>query len=162
MRNYITILGLAIAASCGLEAQPALSFPVGSGLPDYIRTQDVRDICGGEKTSEIRHVSEKLKHLIYERDLVPGGNHTGRCDGPGGCEVDHRIALEVGGSNSESNLIVQPYFGACNAHDKDKLENRLHRLICERVVTPEYAQDILYNNWESGYIKFIDPEGCRD
>lgn len=59
-----------------------------------------------------------------------------------------------------SNLIVQPYFGKCNARQKDVLENKLHSLICKREIPVQEAQDILYNDWKSGYTRFIDEKGC--
>ena len=125
-----------------------------------IRTIDTNSICT-TKTDTIRHVSERTKKDIYKRDGVPFGNHTGLCKGKDGCEVDHRISLEVGGSNNESNLMIQPYFGKCNAHQKDSLENRLHRLMCDRKITVPDAQDYLYNHWEDGYKKFINSKGCN-
>lgn len=54
--------------------------------PEAIRTQDATKICGVH-TSTLRDVSTRTRAQIYRRDGVPGGNHTGKCSGPGGCEV---------------------------------------------------------------------------
>lgn len=124
-----------------------------------IRTQDISNICS-TKTDTVRNVSEKTKQAIYKRDGVPDGNYTGMCRGIHGCEVDHRISLELGGSNEEDNLMIQPYDGPCNAHDKDKLENRLHRLLCAGEIQINTAQQLLYNHWIDGYRKYIDSKGC--
>jgi 5-methylcytosine-specific restriction endonuclease McrA len=40
------------------------------------------------------------------------GNHTGYCDTNHGCEVDHLISIELGGSNDQHNLWPEPYQGA--------------------------------------------------
>ena len=132
-----------------------------SGIPaEAIRTTNVNDICS-TRTGAIRNVSESLKGKIYSRDGIPG-NHRGKCDGDGGCEVDHRVSLELGGSNDQSNLMIQPYFGPCNAHHKDHLENALHKLVCAGAIGPGAAQELIYNNWRNGYKQLVDPQGCGE
>lgn len=128
----------------------------------HIRTQDIKDICT-TKTSTIRNVSTKLKRQIYKRDGVPNGNYTGACaTSKEGCEVDHRVSLWNGGSNDKSNLMIQPYDRklSCNAHDKDDLERKLHYMICSKQIEVKDAQDILYNDWKSGYSEFVNIKGC--
>ena len=125
-----------------------------------IRTTNVDDICT-TLTGTIRNVSVQTKHRVYIRDGVPGGNHTGICSGVEGCEVDHRISLELGGSNDITNLMIQPYYGSCNAHQKDHLENRLHKLVCSKLITPQTAQSEIYNNWRAAYTEYINPLGCQ-
>jgi hypothetical protein len=45
-------------------------------------------------------------------------------------EVDHLIALEIGGSNTANNLWPEPYAGSMGAKAKDRLENKLHKMVC--------------------------------
>jgi 5-methylcytosine-specific restriction endonuclease McrA len=123
------------------------------------RTTDKADICS-TKTSAIRNVSAKTKALVYQRDGVPGGNYTGKCRGLHGCKVDHRMSLNNGGSNAMDNLIIQLVDGPCNAKHKDTLEQRLHTMICKKDFPVIEAQDILYNDWVSGYVKYVDSKGC--
>lgn len=125
-----------------------------------VRTSSVSDICS-TRTSTVRHVSQKTKAKVYKDAGIPGGNHTGICSGPRGCEVDHRIALGMGGSNSMDNLMIQPYDGPCSATHKDKLENRLHRMICAGEIQPAAAQELIYNHWIDGYRTYVDPGGCE-
>ena len=62
---------------------------------------------------------------------IPGGEHHGYCDVAQGCEVDHLISIELGGSNEKTNLWPQPYSGVqWNAHVKDRLENFYHEQVC--------------------------------
>lgn len=131
--------------------------PVAVDLPVY--TEQVSVICSTH-TATVRNVSERLKRDIYRRDGVPGGNHTGICSGREGCEVDHVVSLTTGGNNSPENLKIMPYEGKCNARQKDVLENYLHRRICAGVITPREAQEIQFYNWEEGYKKYIDNNGC--
>jgi hypothetical protein len=46
------------------------------------------------------------------------------------CEIDHLIPLELGGSNAPENLWPQRYDGERNAARKDRLERRLHAMVC--------------------------------
>ena len=126
----------------------------------HIRSTNLSDICTTH-TDVYRHVSESLKGRVYSRDNVSGGNHTGICRGAEGCEVDHRVSLELGGSNDISNLMIQPYDGQCNAHQKDALENRLHKLSCAKQIALADAQKQIYNDWESAYKLYVNPKGCN-
>jgi len=134
------------------------SFPVFAS--HHIRTTHLSDICSTH-TSIYRNVSETLKGKVYSRDGVTGGNHTGICSGAEGCEVDHRVSLELGGSNDISNLMIQPYDGPCNAHQKDELENRLHKLSCDKQISLLDAQKVIYNDWQSAYKHYVKPQGCN-
>lgn len=156
MRKPLILLILGIALFAGYEHAYAYH---------HIRTQDINDICH-TKTDAIRNVPESVKKSVYIRDGVPSGNHTGICKNPDfsvkddGCEVDHICSLELGCTNDISNLMIQPYFGKCNAHQKDHLENKLHQLICDGVISVETAQDEIYTDWKDAYAKYIDPSGC--
>jgi hypothetical protein len=67
------------------------------------------------------------------------------------CELDHLIPLELGGSNRASNLWPQRYDGEWNARDKDKLEGRLHRLVCGGGLDLETAQRAIASDWIAAY-----------
>jgi hypothetical protein len=45
--------------------------------------------------------------------------------------------------------------GKWNAHVKDKLENKLHRLICDGSVTPQEAQSAIATDWITAYHKYL-------
>jgi len=51
-------------------------------------------------------------------------------------EEDHLIPLEIGGAPRDArNLWSEAYAGPCGAQVKDKLENRLHALVCDGTLT---------------------------
>ena len=117
-----------------------------------IRTQDKADICT-TKTGTIRHIEQSERTQAFKIagiDLKESGSY----------EWDHRISLTVGGSNHISNMILQSYKNKCNAHDKDKLEVKLHSLICHDKVDVNDAQELLYNHWKEGYKQYINARGC--
>ena len=128
----------------------------GSIVPASIRTQDVNSICN-TKTGTIRNVSQATKLQVYKNAGVPYGDRT-LCTL--GYEVDHRISLELGGTNDISNLQLQAFCTKSqlsanfpknvlyDAHAKDIDENQSHKDICSKSVTPAVAQEKIYN-WKN-------------
>lgn len=119
--------------------------------PGAVLTTNKAKICR-QYTSTIRDVSQKMKNQVFARYGVT--NRTGWC-AAGGCEIDHLISLELGGSNAIGNLWPQPYVGTWNAHFKDALEARLHKLICDGALTPMQAQYMISHNWIIAYKRFV-------
>src|SRR5207248_3197259 len=60
-------------------------------------------ICTPGYSKCIRNVPQAEKVAVY-KSYGLAGNHTGYCDTKQGCEVDHLISLELGGSNDQTNL----------------------------------------------------------
>lgn len=80
------------------------------------------------------------------------------------CEVDHLIPLELGGSNRETNLWPELYDIEWNAHVKDRIESRLHKLVCSGAVDLETAQKAIAADWIAAYRKYEaegNPAGRR-
>jgi hypothetical protein len=116
-------------------------------------------ICTPGYTQCIRNVTTAVKKRVYASYGLPDGNHTGYCNSKQGCEIDHLISLELGGSNDEGNLWPEPFQGeALNAHVKDQLENRLHVEVCAGNVSLKDAQNAISTDWVTAYKKFVgDP-----
>jgi hypothetical protein len=70
---------------------------------------------------------------------------------PSQVETDHFVSLELAGSNSEKNLWPQPFSGPWNAHQKDAVENYLHRQVCLGKMTLEEAQRQIRTDWRKVY-----------
>jgi len=66
-------------------------------------------------------------------------------------EIDHIVSLELGGSNTIANLYPEPGAGAANYHIKDRLENRLHALVCSGAIMLRAAQSGIARDWEALY-----------
>ena len=134
-----------------------ISLPSFAGtLPDVsitmgdVRTSNKQDICF-TATSTVRNVPESEKKAVYKEYNVT--NNRSVCSQ--GLEVDHLISLELGGSNDIKNLWPQSYCGQWNAHDKDKLENELHRQVCAGKITVIDAQQCISTNWIICYQKIM-------
>jgi hypothetical protein len=57
-------------------------------------------------------------------------------------EVDHRVPLELGGSNAMTNLWPEHHPQA-----KDRLENRLSRLVCRGRISLRFARRLITTDW---------------
>ncbi|MET3448171.1 hypothetical protein [Ralstonia sp. 1138] len=76
-------------------------------------------------------------------------------------EEDHLVALEIGGApNSAKNLWPQPHhvIGNWGSLAKDRLENRLHTLVCSRKLPLEQAQREMAHDWIAAYKRYIGPK----
>jgi hypothetical protein len=63
-------------------------------------------------------------------------------------EEDHLISLELGGSpTSVKNLWPEPYATTEGARVKDKIENKLHDLVCAGRIGLRVAQHAIATNW---------------
>ena len=73
----------------------------------------------------------------------------------GDFEEDHLIPLELGGSpTAEANLWPQPY-SRVGARMKDRVENRLHALVCAGAVPLATAQQAIASNWYDAYMTYV-------
>ncbi|KAJ7515256.1 hypothetical protein O6H91_22G008000 [Diphasiastrum complanatum] len=109
--------------------------------------------CQSGWPSAHRNVSDAEKLQVYTDYGLPGGDYTGYCSS--GCEVDHLIPLELGGSNNISNLWPQNYTGQWNAHTKDTLENKLHELVCCKAITADEATNAIATDWIAAYKTYL-------
>ena len=112
-------------------------------------------ICTPGYTQCVRKVSTAIKNRVYSSYRLTG-NHTGFCESPQGCEVDHLVSLELGGSNDIKNLWPEPYEGEqFNAHVKDRLENFLHAEVCAGRISLTKAQKEIATDWKGSFMRRI-------
>lgn len=141
------LLVLAGCAMADIVPNPQLT-------PGATRSVDTNDLCTSGVAAAARSVTESVKLTIYSRYGM-AAPRTGYCAGPHGCEIDHDISLELGGSNEVANLWPQPYDGEWNAHMKDKLENHLHALVCNGSITLPEAQRKISGDWRPAYTEYF-------
>jgi hypothetical protein len=96
-------------------------------------------------TSTIRNVPESEKFDV-EREYGMPAAHYGRS-----IEIDHIVSLELGGSNEIANLFPEPGSGTASYHVKDRLENRLHDLVCAGQIGLRSAQRQIATDWKALY-----------
>jgi 5-methylcytosine-specific restriction endonuclease McrA len=114
------------------------------------KTVDVSDddLCKSGYTATVRHVTPAMKKEVFERYGIKNPK-------PGEYEIDHLISLELGGANDIENLWPQRYSGEWNAHMKDRLENKMHDLVCSGKLPRKQAQKEISEDWVECYQKYV-------
>ena len=140
--------------------KPTISTPAGIVLPDRARTPGATNpavtqatihttICVAGWTATVRPPANYTGHLKLAQ-LQTGYTHAGDTD-PRDYEEDHLIPLELGGApSSPLNLWPEPYAGT-GAHVKDRVENRLHTLVCAGRVSLAVARHAIAADWWVAY-----------
>lgn len=121
--------------------------------PGKASYRTIDQICKKGSAKDERNVSESEKTAIYQEFGVEKCG--GYCSGKQGCETDHLISLEIGGANTEDDLWPEPYDGHWGAHDKHRLENKLHQLVCAKKITMKEAQTAISTDWVAAYKKYV-------
>ena len=68
-------------------------------------------------------------------------------------EIDHIVSLELGGSNDIANLFPEQAGANAGYRVKDRLENKLHTLVCSGSITLQAAQTGIAADWQVLYAK---------
>ena len=72
-------------------------------------------------------------------------------------ELDHLIPLELGGADAVDNIWPQPAKPVPGFHEKDKLENYLHKQVCAGKMALVDAQALIRTNWVAAYSQYVAP-----
>lgn len=76
-------------------------------------------------------------------------------------EIDHIVALELGGSNDIANLFPEHAQTRPGYHTKDRLENRLHRMVCDGRIALAAAQRAIASDWVALYKRVFGAPATR-
>jgi hypothetical protein len=107
-------------------------------------------ICSSTfRTGTIRDVPESEKFAV-EREYGMTARSYGRT-----IEIDHIVALEIGGSNDIANLFPEPGSGRDDYQVKDVLENRAHDAVCAGQLSLHTAQVSMAVDWEALYTRLF-------
>ncbi|WP_342106264.1 hypothetical protein [Methylobacterium sp. SI9] len=149
----LTVMVFGIGPALALDSDGTRPDPVLT--PGAVRTADRHAICA-HATREFRHVTVTEK-VAARRAYGIMGEHGGWC-GAGGCEIDHRIPLTVGGGNprgSIANLWPQRADGPFGFHVKDRCEASVGRALCAGRISVEDAQAIFRGDWTVGCAPYL-------
>ena len=147
----VCLLGVMSFASADLAiSQPTTlcriqdKFPDSQCTPGTIMDVTAEQVCVKGYTKTARLVTEKTKREVYrEYGIVTHSK--------GQYEVDHFIPLELGGSNDIGNLWPEAANPKPGFHEKDKVENYLHRQVCHGKISLAEAQHEIRANWLEVY-----------
>src|SRR5579871_916229 len=91
---FVLVFALGKPASAGDHELPDPQLTPGDAIPNVTAAE----VCTPGFARSVRRVSLETRRDVFAEYGLQG-NHTGYCGGPQGCEVDHLISLELGGSN---------------------------------------------------------------
>lgn len=103
-------------------------------------------ICSSTfRTSQVRNVPQSVKFDV-EREYGMEARRYGSS-----LEIDHIVSLELGGSNEIANLFPETLFAHPGYRIKDKLENKLHDLVCSGAMTLRSVRVRIASDWQKLY-----------
>lgn len=131
-----------MASKTSCTSQNGLPDPVCT--PGLVRTTDLAVICH-QGTKQFRPPVSYTNNLKIQQIAAYGYSDTN----PSDYEEDHLIPLEAGGDGYDpKNLWPEPLTGPNNAHQKDLIENLIHKRICDGTITAQEGQKEISTNWE--------------
>jgi hypothetical protein len=119
--------------------------------PGAVLTTDETTVCTPGYSRSVRYVPASEKDQVYAEYGIT--SHV-----PYQYEIDHDISLELGGSNDVSNLWPEPN-DKSEGNSKDRLENKLHELVCSGSLSLTDAQAAIKGDWTIAYRKYIGDLG---
>jgi hypothetical protein len=99
------------------------------------------DIICKHSTKERRRVSSEVHRQTFTEYGISYPQPRGAY------EVDHLVPLELGGDNMIENLWPESAQPVPGFHEKDKVENYLHRQVCSGAMTLANAQRQIATDW---------------
>src|SRR4051794_11638250 len=127
------------------RAHPSSSLTPGDIFP----AATTEAICEPGYSKSVRDVDDSMRDRVFAAYRVDAGDRRSY-------QLDHLVALELGGSNDERNLWPQPLSSTSEdgAHDKDVVENQLHAAVCSGHVDLASAQTAIVH-WDTTSIESL-------
>jgi hypothetical protein len=143
---------LLFLATVALAQEPTPIVPDPKLTPGDSFAVTVQDLCVPGYTKKVRNVPAEMKREVY-------GGYGVTSHGSGDdYQVDHLIPLELGGSNSIKNLWPESHRTLpWNAQVKDRLEGKLHALVCSGQLDLKTAQQAIAADWIGAYRFYVSP-----
>ncbi len=112
--------------------------------PGAVMTANLDTICN-TPTAGRRNVTPEVRQAAYAAYGVHYPQPAGTI------ELDHLISLELGGDNTIENLWPEFALPKPGFHEKDLVENELHKRVCSGQLTLAEAQRIITTDWLTFY-----------
>lgn len=154
MKSGILFASLSMIFAVQVHAAdlPVPSLTPGATDPAVTQANIQSTICVKGYTRRIRppasYTNRLKKRQIREYDYADIN--------PRHYEEDHLIPLEIGGNPRDPrNLWPEPRRSVWNAKEKDRLENLLHREVCDGEIPLRTAQSEIAHDWISADRKYV-------
>lgn len=137
-------LSIIVAAQVQAADLPVPSLTPGATDPSVTQQNIQATICVRGYTRTVRPPANYTNRLKKRQIREYGYADTN----PRHYEEDHLIPLEIGGDPRDPrNLWPEPRGGLWNAKEKDRLENLLHREVCDGELPLRTAQSEIAHDW---------------
>ena len=145
-------LALAVAAPVWAGDLPDPALTPGAINPDVTQANIQQTICVRGYSKSIRPPAYFTNRLKRRQIREYGYNDTN----PKDYEEDHLLALSLGGAPDDpKNLWPEPWHSEWNAKKKDQLEFVLFRMVCEREISLDDAQQAMMSNWIKAWKDYV-------
>jgi hypothetical protein len=125
----------------------SVSIPGSSLTPGATILADTQEVCALGNAAN-KSVTPTLRNSVFKEYGIPTAE-------PGAYEIDYLITPGLGGADDIRNLWPHSYSSKWNARVKDKLEYRLHDLVCSGNLNLAQAQREIATNWIVAYKKYF-------
>jgi hypothetical protein len=120
--------------------------------PGTIRPVNLAEVCSQREKDLDPAVSDSIRKAVFQKY----GMSETRTDN---YQVDYLINPQLGGTADVHNLWPEPYGPTLwNAHAKDELEDRLHRMVCDKQIDLASAQREIATDWIAAYKRYFQSE----
>jgi hypothetical protein len=117
--------------------------------PGAVRQVALREVCSMAHEEVVADVPDSLRQEVFDEYGIANAR-------PQDYEIDYLIAPGLGGTQDIHNLWPEPSTSSgWNAHVKDTLEERLHKMVCDGQVDLPTAQQAIASNWISAYKRYL-------
>ena len=117
--------------------------------PGETRPITIAEVCRSAEAEVITpNITEEMRRAVF---TAYGIDPARRSE----FEVDYLITPDLGGAESIRNMWPQPYSVRWNARVKDRLEQRLHQLVCDGKLGLATAQHDMAVDWIGAYKKYV-------
>jgi hypothetical protein len=152
VRILFASLSMILAAQAFAADLPVPSLTPGAIDPSVTQQNIQSTICVKGYTRKVRPPASYTNKLKKWQIREYGYADTD----PRHYEEDHLIPLEIGGDPRDPrNLWPEPRRSQWNAKEKDRLENLLHREVCDGEIPLTTAQAEIAHDWISADRKYI-------
>jgi hypothetical protein len=135
------------ASGCAVsDALPDIACTPGAIFPDVTAEQ----VCRRGYSTSVRNVPAAVSQEVYRAYGILKRT-------TGEFEVDHHVALEIGGSNDIANLWPEAAEPRPGFHEKDQVENYLHDQVCAGRMSLFEAQRAIATNWLEVFQRLHQP-----
>jgi hypothetical protein len=124
------------------DCKASAGLPDSACTPGAVMTTDLDVICH-QATGPRRNVPASVHKEAFTDYGFSFPQATGAF------EVDHLVPLELGGDNTIDNLWAEAASPKPGFHEKDHVEDYLHRQVCSGAMTLEDAQKVVATDWLS-------------